>query len=116
MGFESRGTALTTPREKEPCEHLHVYWNEFFKATARARLVPRLVPRLPTRLAHLTRPHGAGGRRHGVGTLMFEGGIFEGQWARGEATGSGVAPWQSDSGSCFRGGLCKDFPQGSKEA
>ena len=31
------------------------------------------------------------GKRHGAGTLMFDGGIFEGQWARGEASGSGIA-------------------------
>ncbi|CAE7457038.1 Morn1 [Symbiodinium natans] len=30
------------------------------------------------------------GKRHGVGTLVFDGGIFEGQWARGEASGSGL--------------------------
>ena len=31
------------------------------------------------------------GKRHGIGTLMFDGGIFEGQWSRGEATGGGIA-------------------------
>ncbi|CAJ1330357.1 unnamed protein product, partial [Effrenium voratum] len=41
------------------------------------------------------------GRRHGVGTLMFEGGIFEGQWARGEATGSGVVRF--NNGDRFEG-------------
>ncbi|OLQ11209.1 Radial spoke head 1-like [Symbiodinium microadriaticum] len=30
------------------------------------------------------------GKRHGVGTLVFDGGIFEGQWVRGEASGSGL--------------------------
>ena len=32
-----------------------------------------------------------GGKRHGVGTLVFDSGIFEGQWVRGEASGSGLA-------------------------
>jgi len=30
------------------------------------------------------------GKRHGVGTLVFDSGIFEGQWVRGEASGSGL--------------------------
>eukprot|EP00913_Durusdinium_trenchii_P034516 g32290.t1 len=41
------------------------------------------------------------GKRHGIGTLMFDGGIFEGQWSRGEATGGGIVRF--DNGDKFEG-------------
>ena len=34
------------------------------------------------------------GKRHGVGALVFDGGIFEGQWVRGQASGSGLVAWR----------------------
>jgi len=49
-------------------------------------------------------------RRHGHGTLFFNGGVFEGQWLRGNAHGEGIVHFKN--GDVFRGAYSRNEKAG----